>query len=92
MAHLPLLAELDPASQTRGMLLLACIVGIGLVGIIVIAGLSIARHRHWQRLRREQKHQSEAPPVDPWEEAGRRMAVPDSPEMESETRDGATPS
>lgn len=84
MPALVQLATTTPAVPARGIMLLACIIGLGVVGIATITGLAIARHRHWQRLRAEQKRQAENPPVDPWEEAGRRLRVPDTAEAHAD--------
>lgn len=77
------LAALSPESQLHGALLLAGIIALGLLGVWMIVGLGLARRRHWRRMEEEHRPVKKEPPVDPWEEAGRRMEVPkESPETE----------
>lgn len=74
-----LVAAIGPKEQFHGMLLLACVISLGLLGIGVIVALGVARRRHWQRLEDRAKRDCAPPAVDPWTEAGRRMAVPQAP-------------
>ncbi len=69
------LSGISTDDKVRGIMLLQCTAALGLVGIAVIVGLSVARARHWQRLQRGAARKTERP-LDPWAEAGRRMRVP----------------
>ena len=70
------LCALSRESQLQSAWLLTAIIAVGLVGIGILVGMSILRHQHWERMKKETKRQHDHPPVDPWEEAGRRMEVP----------------
>ncbi len=70
-----LATALPPQNQLHGALLLMGILTLGLLGIGMVVGLAITRRRHWARLKEERRKQAAAPPVDPWEEAGRRLQV-----------------
>lgn len=76
------LAAIDPKAQFHGLLLLACAISLGLLGVAMIVALGVARRRHWRRMQDGDKRKTAAPPVDPWKEAGRRMAVPQADDTE----------